>query len=425
MTSAALPRSGEGTIDWGSSRVLAAVFVAVMVIPVGWQLSDNNIPSLFEQFPVELRAGGFQRALHGLEKQFELRSGFAIAVRVPYHRFLARYLGQATGTTSVGQDGFLYYQDDLKFARGEGPLSPRQPGRIAEARDVRSDAFEEVVRSALRLLFRRRAPTPEVARPLVDARTAIVNAVRQFKELGLPVLVVIVPGKVAIYPEYYAPGYPLSAGPAQNRDMARWEKLLEAEGVSVLDLARPMWEAKSRTDTLLFLKTDSHWSPEGVSVAADSIAARAAEILGPAPPCPFRVERHTVNNAGDQTPLLDAGECRDLYPLESIVQTRVFHGQADDIVGNEAPVLLLGDSYTTMFLGHDPDCGAGLPAQLMLRLGRGVQMIAAPGITPANLLHELAAHPAALPRKKLVIWEFVDRTVTTPKAWETVLLPAP
>jgi hypothetical protein len=78
-----------------------------------------------------------------------------------------------------------------------------------------------------------------------------------------------------------------------------------------------------------------------------------------------------------------------------------------------------------MFLGHDPDCGAGLPAQLMLRLGRGVQMIAAPGITPANLLHELAAHPAALPRKKLVIWEFVDRTVTTPKAWETVLLPAP
>jgi hypothetical protein len=92
-----------------------------------------------------------------------------------------------------------------------------------------------------------------------------------------------------------------------------------------------------------------------------------------------------------------------------------------DLTGDAAPVLLLGDSYTTTYQVH----GAGLAEQLMLRLGRGVQMIAAPGSIPSSVLHQLKSRPEALARKKLVIWTFVDRMLNRVDAWESVQLPLP
>jgi alginate O-acetyltransferase complex protein AlgJ len=424
VTAPFLPRSGEGTIGRGTAVFLTAVFVVLIVVPVAWQASDNTVPSLLQPLPGELRAQGFKKALERLEKRFERQAVFAQAVRVPYHTVLLRWLSQTTEGTSPGQDGFLFYRADLTYAWGQGPLSPYQSARLREARDeLRGDSFEDLVQAGVRSLLGGQPPETPLAPPLVESTTAVIDVVRQFRERGVSVLVVPVPGKAAIYPELYAPSYPLAAGPAENRGMARWKELLKAEGVPVVDLARPLWEAKSRSSHPLYLKIDSHWSPDGMAVAADAIAARAAELLGPVPRLSFTSEQQTVSHAGDQMRLLDVSHPYELYPKETLTLTRVEHGLAEDTVGDGAPVLLLGDSYTRIYQDPNPAFGAGLSAQLMLRLGCGVQTIAWDGMTPAQQLHLVIARPKLLNRKKLVIWTFVDRTVVDAKAWEKVQLP--
>jgi alginate O-acetyltransferase complex protein AlgJ len=420
------PRSGEGTVDPVTARVLVGAFVALIAVPAACQAVDRGGVAIVQAFSGDVQTEGFQKALQHLETRVEREAVFPATVRGSYREAMLWTLGQTSETTSLGRDGFLYYRDDLKFAWGTGFLSQRHAARIAEARDLRGDAFEEAVRSAVRRVRRLAAPAQLPEGPYVSATATVVDIVRQLRARGLSVLVVPIPGKVAIYPEYYAPSYPLAAGPAENRDQARWKKLLEAEGVPVVDLARPLWEAKGKAG-LLYLKTDSHWSPDGLAVAADAIADRVREAgaLGPLPAARFGVERQTVEYRGDQLKLLDVRNADRFFPPETITLTRVRHGTAADVVGDDAPVLLLGDSYTTMFRGDDPASGAGLPARLMLRLGCGVQTMAREGITPADLLRELSARPGALAHKKLVVWTFADRAVVTVKSWELVPLPPP
>jgi hypothetical protein len=226
---------------------------------------------------------------------------------------------------------------------------------------------------------------------------------------------------LAIYPEYFVPGYPLARGPAMNRDLQRWMELLRADGVDVVDVFHPLWQAKGHAADFLFLKTDSHWAPSGLVLATDTIAAAAEGILGKASASPFAAEEKSVEHGGDQRLLLDLQKSFRYYPVEKITVTRVLNADDKDLTGDAAPILLLGDSYTTTYQVH----GAGLAEQLMLRLGRGVQTIASPGSLPASVLYQLKSRPEALARKKLVIWTFVDRMLNRVDAWQSVQLPAP
>ncbi len=424
MKPPAPPRSGEGTIGRWTARLLAAAFLATLALPAAWQAWEVTAPSVLTPFPRDLREGGLRAALRRLETRAERKAAFTEAVRRPYRGAVLRALGHGTGEAGVGGGGYLFHRGDLHFACGPGFLSPRFAAELAAARDTRGDAFEEAVCAAVCRLRGLPPPAPPPASPLTDATTAVRDVARAFRGRGLALLVVPVPGKAAIHPEDYAPGYPAAAGPAENRDLPRWRELLAAEGVPVVDLARPLWEAKARSGEPLFLKADSHWSPRGLAVAADVIAARAREVLGP-PTARFPAEVVTTINHGDLPRLLDVRGARDLFPGEPVTLTRVRHGTAADVVGDDAPVLLLGDSFATIFQGEDPACGAGLAAQLMLRLGRGVQTLGGPGTRPAAVLAALSGRPGMLAHKKLVIWTFADRRLGMVDSWESVPLPPP
>jgi hypothetical protein len=256
--------------------------------------------------------------------------------------------------------------------------------------------------------------------PFIQANyRALASAVAAEPGEMLKVLVPL-PGKAPLYPEYFASAFAPDAGPAQNRGLKEWEDQLRSEGVNVVDVVRPLWDAKSETDKLLCLKIDSHWSPTGLAVAADAIAAAAEREIGKVAIVPYTAKRETVKLIGDQISLLDLQTAYRYFPKEEVTITRVEHDKGDGDTGNQAPVLLIGDSYTTMFREYDAD----LPSQLRLRLGRGVQTIAAVGTTPAAMLRQLGSQPEALAQKKLVIWTFVDRTINKAIARESVRLPA-
>jgi alginate O-acetyltransferase complex protein AlgJ len=397
------------------------VFLGMIGWPVGCQVSDQRNPAVFSAFSDDFQQVGFHKALKLLESRLERRGVFQDTVRLPYREFLFRALDKTTDNTCLGRDGFLFYRDDVRFQWSPGPLSTHQAARIAESEDVRGDAFEEWVRAGYRRLLGQPAPVLPSPAPHVDASTAILTTIRQLKARGLQVLVVPLPGKLAIYPEFFGPGYPLARGPAMNRDLERWMELLRADGVNVVDVFHPLWEAKRQRADFLYLKTDSHWAPSGLAVTTDAIARAAEGILGKASASPFVPEEKVVEHSGDQRLLLDLEKSFRYYPTETITVTRVANADNKDLSGDAAPVLLLGDSYTTTYQQH----GAGLPEQLMLRLGRGVQTIAAPGTTPAVNLHQLNARPEALARKKLVIWTFVDRMLNRVDAWESVQLRSP
>ena len=80
----------------------------------------------------------------------------------------------------------------------------------------------------------------------------------------------------------FCSGLPHRGRSGTESRLGRVEELLKTEGVAVVDVIQPMWDAKTRTNELLFLKTDSHLDPSGLAVAADVIAVRANEILGEA-----------------------------------------------------------------------------------------------------------------------------------------------
>jgi hypothetical protein len=426
------PRSGEGTIGWWTGLAMTVTFVTIIIWPVGWQTTDRLVPAMISPFPDDMKEMGFYGACKALESRLEHRGYIQELVRLPYRTFLFETLQKASDRTALGNSGFLYYRDDVQFQWEPGPMSRRQEARIAEARDVRNDAFEEAVQYVYRRLTNQPAPKPPSPPPYVNPRTMILDTVRQFNARGIPVLVVPLPGKLAIYPECYEASYPLGAGPAVNRDFPRLGESLKAEGVTVVDVIQAMWDAKARTNELLFLKMDSHWSPTGLAVAADTIAEAAKKIIGRASNSPFSTETVKLGPdpddpiphrpvPSDQRALLDLRNTLKYFPAETAAVTRVLNTKGYDRDGDGAPVLLLGDSYTTFYQDHN----GGLPEQLMLRLGCGVESIAHPGATPAALLHMLSDRPAALARKKLVIWTFVDRHVNKVGEWELVPLPPP
>jgi alginate O-acetyltransferase complex protein AlgJ len=410
---------GAPPIRPGTARFLTFAFLVVLLLPAGWQVTtDNGVSSLVNDFPRDFSSLGFDLAKQRLEKRFDTRSAFAEAVRLPYRTFVLNALEQPSGNTKLGSDGFLFHGDEVKYVTGDGILSEHLAARIAAARDDRKDLLEASARR-LMCLSEPSAASP----PYVGAERAVRTIARQIRARGIHLLVVPIPGKVAIYPEYCTSTYPASAGPARNRDFLRWSANLQRDGIDVVDLYQPLWEAKEQSSELLYLKVDSHWAPAGIGVAADVIAARANTFVRPAPSRHFPMERKTITYRGDQIHLLGVWHSFANFPTDTITETQITHGTGDEIIGDKAPVLLLGDSFAMVFQDHGgPGCGAGLAAQLMRRLGRGVQTAASQGITPAAELERLRDRPEYLKHKKLVIWTFIDRMLGNPKAWEEVEL---
>ena len=67
----------------------------------------------------------------------------------------------------------------------------------------------------------------------------------------------------------------------------------------MLDITDDLWNAKAQSAESLFLKLDTHWTPRGLAVAADRLAAHVKPHL-PRPVQPlFTARKQRVTNFGD------------------------------------------------------------------------------------------------------------------------------
>lgn len=270
-----------------------------------------------------------------------------------------------------GADGWLYSRNELAHL-AKGDLSG---GLIAGKSECSS---------------------PQKADPI----PAIVDFNDQLKALGIELLVVPVPPKMAVYP-----AAPLAPGEAMAY-LKPFYGELRARGVNVLDLS-DLFIAKAGAEPL-YCKTDAHWSPAGMLLAAEEITGKKKEL-----------KSSEITISGDLARSLGASAPAS----EKIKFFEVSAGSA----GADSQYLLIGDSHTLVFhAGGDMLAENGGLSDLLGALwGENVELIAVKGSAAtavrASLYRKAAGDPAWLKSKKLVIWCFSAREFTeSPTGWVKV-----
>src|SRR5262249_17873531 len=157
-----------------------------------------------------------------------------------------------------------------------------------------------------------------------DALDAIVDFDAQLRGRGIHLVFVPLPVKPFIYPEEVWPGYPAAAGPAWNRDREAFKSRLTAAGVDVVDVTDDLWQAKAQPGGELFLRLDTHWTPRGLAVVADRLAAHVKPLVPVPSRASFTTRTRSVTNFGDLLRLLDVRPDSGLFPPQTVETVQVF-----------------------------------------------------------------------------------------------------
>ena len=409
----ALREAGLTRISRPAAAVLAALFFAtVAVVPLLRPLSGSGEPALapFRELGARLaepdgepRADGLGSRLlaanrrliadlRAFEDRLEEGSWPRQRLLPPLQRLLTASLGLGNEQAYPGRDGWLFYRPDVDHLTGPGFLDAARLARRSRG----GDAWE--------------------APPQPDPVLAMTDLARQLREAGARLVVMPTPVKPAIRPEPLA-GRRAPAPPLRNPSWLELRRRLEAAGILVVDPAPEL----SGLEGERYLRTDTHWRPEAVEVAASVLAAALEPELGtPAVPAACRRRPVVVEGLGDIAVMLRLGDGQRLFQVEQVTARMVL-----DAAGRPwrrdpgAEVLLLGDSFTNVY--SDPALGwgrgAGLAEQLSCELGRPVDKLAlnAGGAraTREALARAVAAGRASLAGKRVVVYQFAGRELSS------------
>lgn len=213
-------------------RIVAVGFVLILLLPLTEQLTGmfgadtaglrerrrlNALPSLRSEAPLELPKE-FDRYY---QDNFGMRSLFIrTANSIRYHLLQV----SPHPRVLVGRDGWLFHGEQWhrEFFQGRSRFSDRELAH-------------------LRRVFRARAEFLEA--------------------LGIHYLIVVVPSKGSVYPEYYSPRFP-RVSPHTRFDQFLAE-VAEPLDLPVLDLRPNLRAAKESSPYPLYIRTDSHWNDLG------------------------------------------------------------------------------------------------------------------------------------------------------------------
>jgi len=329
---------------------------------------------------------------------------------------LTSTLREGNTKTVIGKDGWLFFRPALDGLTGYGPLAP-EPDSVAKDPN---------------------------RPPWSGPKDAIETFARQLDGFGVELILVPIPVKPMIYPEFIAGDR--FDGPVRHRDAeAFYAELARQPNVTVVDLADEFWAMKA--DTPVFLRQDTHWTPGAMEAAAKRIAATLRERpwfaeLGADPARFVPGEPEIRASIGDLVEKLDVLPVGDPnvpqagFDLEEArVRPVLDNATAMAPVGDpESPVVLLGDSFTNIY-SRAGDLnwgeGAGLGEHLARELGLPVDVIAINGQAATGVRERLAERRGsalAMRRKKAVVWAvaardlFLSETVASRNdvRWENV-----
>jgi len=347
-------------------------------------------------------------------------ASYSTEIRKTTQAWLSRQFGEGNSKTFIGFEGWLYYRPDLKALTGHGPLK-KEPVSVMKA--------------------------PELAK-LPESREVILNFARQLEERGVKLLLVPVPLKTMIYPEFVSPD--IKKAWITHPDAPAYYELLRSKGVDVLDLTAELAEVRNKRQYVYirepdrrdreavkeaqeaekklqeaFLMQDTHWTPDGMRTVAeftaDYIKKHYPEAVAAKSPELIRAENGIYRNSlGDLVKLLDPKNPDKLFPEEEVFLSVIGEGTQS----KDSPVVLLGDSFVNIF--NDPSIGFGDPSDLesnkpvragfaqhlSLLLQKPLDIIAQNGKGATGVRQEFAKrYDDEIRSKKLVVWVIAARDI--------------
>lgn len=289
-----------------------------------------------------------------------------------------------------GRDGWLFYRADVDHVTGAPFLSPE------------------------RLRVRSRLPGVQP-----DPVAAIVQFRDQLAARGIDLIVLPVPVKPTVDGEMLSaavnPGRALN-----NPSYSSFLDRLRAAHVRVFDATTLLMEHK-RASAMepLYLQTDTHWRPETMEFVARKLADEIDPGAQGRSAGATTTRELSITAAGDIATMLKLPEASPIHPPESVKVRQVVSGDELWRPTPEAEILLLGDSFSNIFSFHAMGWGesAGLAEHLSHALGTPIDTIlrnsGAGSATREILRQELARGRDRLAGKKLVVWEFAARELSS------------
>ena len=393
---------GHTLIAPWTARLLVGLFLASLVcVPLlqfaggpAWSGLDWRRASPQVSWPARLLETdrALLRALDQYDERLADESVLGNLARPPLQYLLTRWLGAGNEQVYCGRDGWLFYRPDIDYLTGPGFLEAGQ-------------------------LARRRASGPAwTTPPQPDPRLAVLDVERQLGRRDIELILVPVPVKPAVHPEYFAAAHRLEPRTLANPSYASFVRQMQRRGILVFDgLRQTLAAAKAQEPQ--FLRTDTHWRPQAVQRAARDLAAFIEDrVYLPPVKSAYAQEDTAATHRGDTAQMLDLPAGQGLYGVEQVPLAQVRTGQgglwrADP----QADILVLGDSFSNIYSQRSMGWGesAGFVEHLSRALQRPLDRLVrnADGAHASRqiLARELARGRDRLAGKRLVVWQFAER----------------
>jgi hypothetical protein len=411
------------------------ILFAVPLTQTGLELARGERVQFTDVFRMKPTA----RNLRQYEEVLEEKSWFQQTLRPEVQAWMFSLLHDTGAKAMLGRDGWLFYRPDVRFLIEPNRRETDSPSSRWATPGNRQTQRDSVVQ-------------------------AIVRYRDQLRERGIQLLAMPVPGKPSIYPDRVtrrSADHP-EAVQSPTRELL---DQLNRQGVATVDLftafANRRQQAAGR-EASLYLAQDTHWTPAGARLAAETVATRLRELgWAPAATQEYQARKIRVQRRGDVIELMqfpgaerafvpEAVECDQVFDpvLGPLMPSNSDRPGAYKTPGNPAPLLVLGDSFCRVYQylepqslgqveaggGASPPGGtgtrkplpgsAGFISQLALRLQAPVDAIVSDGGASMDVRRKLSVNPEILEGKRVVIWEFVERDIALGRqGWEDVALP--
>ncbi|MDG9924105.1 MULTISPECIES: alginate O-acetyltransferase [unclassified Pseudomonas] len=249
---------------------------------------------------------------------------------------------------------------------------------------------------------------PSNAQQLTDNWQLIQGVQGEFKRRGIELVVLLLPAKARLYPEYLAEQKPIKLQQELYQDAQQRMQRTGLQGPNLLAAL----EAGKRQGQV-FLRTDTHWTPYGSAVVADAVADYLRERNWPAGDTRYSTRvTGSETHKGDLLTYLPLDPYFvSLQPAQEPLEKRVTEQgeEGGDLFGSNSPQMaLVGTSYSANpkwnFLGA-----------LRQSLGSDLYNYAEDGHGPlVPMLRLLAKGEEETRGLKLVLWEVPERYLTMP-----------
>lgn len=316
------------------------------------------------------------------------------------------------GTTEdvIGKDGWVVLTTELNYA-ASGPF------------------WGEAGRKA----------NPKAAPDAADPLPAILDFHTQLAARGITLIFMPVPTRIVVYPEAILGKERLASfktTPHLNSPEHEFLQLLRKQGVKVLELTPLFLAGRNDPHAPLFIPSESHWTPGGISLAT----AELAKLIKPmsfyrgVPKHEFAVtwqERdhfgHIYKDVRDKAKLPERP--KDRVWVRSCKLKAPDGEKKMEWHNPESPVVIIGDSNIIWWrdqesaLFHQLSADLSFPVDNLATTGGGATN------TRLNFIRTAFAEPDYLKGKKVVIWCFTSRSFyNSHDGWKLVPLdkvPAP